>query len=66
MTALLFIGVLHCLAIWRCCEIFVSGWVEDCSLHQVRSATCVKGLILRNMAGREKDAGRLYENGYKQ
>jgi len=26
----------------------------------------VKGLILRNMAGRERDAGRLYENGYKQ
>jgi len=35
-------------------------------VHQVRSAGCVKGVILRNMAGREKDAGRLYESGYKQ
>ena len=35
-------------------------------VHQVRSADCVNGLILRNMAGREKDAGRLYESGYKQ
>jgi len=26
----------------------------------------VKGLILRNMAGRERDAGRLYESGHKQ
>jgi len=33
-------------------------------VHQVRSARCVKGLILRNMAGREKDTGRLYESGY--
>jgi len=33
--------------------------------HQIRKC-CVKGLILRNMAGRERDAGRLYENGYKQ
>ena len=27
---------------------------------------CVKGLILRNMAGRKRDAGRLYESGYKK
>jgi len=33
--------------------------------HQVRRC-CKKGLILRNMAGREKGAGRLYESGYKQ
>jgi len=33
--------------------------------HQIRKC-CVKGLILRNMAGRERDAGRLYESGYKQ
>jgi len=26
----------------------------------------LKGLILRNMAGRERDAGRLYGSGYKQ
>ena len=35
-------------------------------VHQVRNAGCVNGLILRNMAGREKDAGRLYKSGYKQ
>jgi len=35
-------------------------------VHQDRSAGCVKGLILRNMAGREKDAGRLHESDYKQ
>jgi len=35
-------------------------------VHQVRSADCVKGLILRNMSGHEKDAGRQCENGYKQ
>ena len=35
-------------------------------VHQVRSAGCMKGLILRNMSGHEKDAGRLYENCYKQ
>jgi len=33
--------------------------------HQIRKC-CVKRLILRNMAGRERDAGRLYESGYKQ
>jgi len=33
--------------------------------HQIRKY-CVKGLILRNMAGREKDAGCLHESGYKQ
>ena len=33
--------------------------------HQVRNC-CVKGLIPRNMAGRERDAGRLYESGYKK
>ena len=26
----------------------------------------MKGLILRNMAGRERDGGRLYESGYKK
>jgi len=26
----------------------------------------MNGLVLRNMAGRERDAGRLYESGYKQ
>jgi len=31
MTILLFIGVLHCLAILRYYELFVSGWVEDCT-----------------------------------
>jgi len=31
MTILIFIGVLHCLAILRCCELFVSGWVEGCT-----------------------------------
>jgi len=30
--------------------------------HQVRKCY-VDGLILRNMAGRERDAGRLYESG---
>jgi len=29
-------------------------------------ADCVQGLILKNMAGREKDAGCLYKSGYKQ
>jgi len=33
--------------------------------HQIRKV-CVKGLIVRNMAGRERDSGRLYESGYKQ
>jgi len=33
--------------------------------HQIKKC-CVKGLILRNMAGRESDADCLYENGYKQ
>jgi len=33
--------------------------------HQIRKY-CVKALILRNIAGRERDAGRLYESGYKQ
>jgi len=33
--------------------------------HQIKKC-CVKGLILRNMAGRESDAGCLYESGYKQ
>jgi len=33
--------------------------------YQLRKC-CVKGLILRNMVGRERDAGRLYESGYKQ
>ena len=33
--------------------------------HQIRKC-CVKGLILRNMAGRQRDAGCLYESGYKQ
>jgi len=33
--------------------------------HQVRKCS-VKGLIVRNMAGRERDAGRLYESGYKK
>jgi len=33
--------------------------------HQVRKC-CVKGLILRNMARRERDVGRLYQGGYKQ
>jgi len=33
--------------------------------HQI-SKCCVKGFILRNMAGRERDAGCLYESGYKQ
>jgi len=33
--------------------------------HQIRKC-CVKGLMLRNMAGRERDAGCLYESGYKQ
>ena len=36
------------------------------TVRQVRSADWVKGLMLRNMAGREKDAGRLYDSGYKQ
>jgi len=31
--------------------------------HQLRKC-CVKGLILKNMAGRERDACRLYECGY--
>jgi len=30
--------------------------------HEVRKC-CVKNVILRNMAGRVRDAGRLYENG---
>ena len=29
--------------------------------HQVRKC-CLKGLILRTMAGHERDAGRLYDN----
>ena len=33
--------------------------------YQIKKC-CVKGLILRNMAGRESDAGCLYESGYKQ
>jgi len=33
--------------------------------HQ-KTKRCMKNLILRNMAGREGDAGRLYESGYKQ
>jgi len=33
--------------------------------HQVRKCS-VKGLILRNMAGRERGAGCLYSSGYKQ
>jgi len=33
--------------------------------HQIRKC-CVKGLILRNMAGLERDAGRLYKSGYEQ
>ena len=33
--------------------------------HQVRKC-CGKGLILRNTAGRETDAGRLYESGYRR
>jgi len=33
--------------------------------HHVRKS-CVKELTLRNMAGRHRDAGRLYENGCKQ
>ena len=32
--------------------------------HQIRKC-CVKGLIMRNMAGRESDAGCRYESGYK-
>jgi len=33
--------------------------------HQIKKC-CVKGLILRNMAGHESDAVCLYESGYKQ
>ena len=33
--------------------------------HQVRKC-CVKGLLLRNMAGREIDVAPLHESGYKQ
>ena len=33
--------------------------------HQIRKC-CAKGLILRNMVGRERDADRMYESGYKQ
>jgi len=46
------------LALWRA----VCQWKIE---HQVRKCD-VKGLLLRNMAGRERDAGRLYESGYKQ
>jgi len=40
---------------------FCQGKIE----HQVRNC-CVKGLVLRNMAGREGDAGHLHESGYKK
>jgi len=33
--------------------------------HQIRKL-CVKGSMLRNMAGRERDADRLYKSGYEQ
>ena len=32
--------------------------------HQIKKC-CVKGLILRNMAVRERDASCLYESGFK-
>jgi len=54
---LLFIGVLQCLAVLRA---FCQWKIE----HQIKKC-CAKGLILRNMAERERDAG-LYESGYKQ
>jgi len=38
---------------------FCQGKIE----HKVRKCR-VEGLILRNMAERERDAGRLYESGY--
>jgi len=59
---MLFIGVLWCLAVLDCCKFFVSGRLNI----KQESAGCVKGLILKNMAGREKDAGRLYKSTYKE
>jgi len=51
-------AVSGCLALLRAvCQLKIE--------HQVRKC-CVKGLILRNMAGRERDAGRLYESSCKQ
>jgi len=55
MTRLLFIGVLQCLAVLCCCELFVSGRLN---IKDESSAG--------NMAGCERDAGRLYESGFKQ
>jgi len=52
MAKLLFIGVLQCLAVLRCCELFASRRLDV----KWESAGCVKILILRNMARREKDA----------
>jgi len=48
----------------RLLRAFCQWWKIE---NQVRKCRlCVKGLILRNMAGREKDAGRLYESSYRQ
>jgi len=60
MTILLFIRSSAVSGGFACNERFVCQWkIED----QVRKC-CVKGLILRKMAGRERDAGCLFERVY--
>jgi len=59
MAILLFIWLLQCLAVLRCYELWS---VEDWTPRKCY----VKGLILRNMVGRERDVGGLNESGYKQ
>jgi len=51
-------AVSDCLALLRA----IRQWKIE---RQVRRC-CVKGLILRNMARRERYPGRLFESGYKK
>jgi len=52
MAKLLFIGVLQCLAVLRCCELFSSGKIE----HQIGKCRLCENLDTEDIAGREKDA----------
>ena len=51
-----------CSVWWSCVVASFCQWNIE---HQVRQY-CVKGLILTNVAGCVRDAGRLYKSGYKK